>query len=823
MVVEFVKNETSLFAANRTSFESALIEKIEIEDLLSDKKAISYKRYLSRDERKYRKDAIDARIEYLKVGLLCSAENKSDVGASFEEGRSIEEETSVSNCQVQGERHPDKPVLAEDAPIAVILFAGGGGVEAGMVEAGIRPVIAVELDPDNPQLSSSIIEVHETNFSEYGCKMIRKTVQQVALEDFEGFPIEPDYLHSSNVCKNFSIAKKVKGDREQPEDIDAANAVVAAISKLKPKNFTLEQVPGFKHSESFKLICQCLKSKGYTFSWEVLNLADYGVPQVRQRLLLRAGYTEVISLPPITVRVGWYDAISAEIPQMKDSALLDEQQLSVSDWLSENAPLPLLVDRTGGRSEYRCRPGNLPAYTQIRSHFTDGKGANRNKFADIRLVDGTVKSLSIKGAAILQGFPDWYEFPSSAAVAGTIIGNSVPPSFAAKLFSRIKLTKLDDLLTTDSQEVQLVPTPLISSIEGTHNWINLHCGHSLNPDFFKPSWVDEALYKVSEGITRNTPSLTTGFTSARVLLTLIEEDTETQSRNGINPKIILEYLEKRKSGVEFPPVVLFFNKGKYYIGDGWHRYYAEKEMLSQSILAEVKYGTKRDAVLYSCGANANHGLRRSSEDKRKSVLTLLKDDEWSKFSNREIARRCGVDEGMVRKYRQTGAEIPHKRSTTCSKEVFPRQALISGDYPESWLALKEVTVTCRPDSETYIVVRDSAEITVCAKYIVEIPKPVIPINSVKQETKALSDAMGIPATGLPSVERNEGIPTEQQFEKIAKLQGGINQITENSSYLTEAQAIQLIDLINFGSLSEANLRNVLSKISIQLDKANARA
>ncbi|WP_223270024.1 hypothetical protein [Nostoc sp. 'Peltigera membranacea cyanobiont' 213] len=49
-----------------------------------------------------------------------------------------------------------KPVLADDAPIAVVLFGGGGGIEAGMVEAGIRPVIAVEFDPTKPDLSRAI-------------------------------------------------------------------------------------------------------------------------------------------------------------------------------------------------------------------------------------------------------------------------------------------------------------------------------------------------------------------------------------------------------------------------------------------------------------------------------------------------------------------------------------------------------------------------------------------------------------------------------------------------------------------------------------------
>lgn len=49
-----------------------------------------------------------------------------------------------------------KPVLPDDAPIAVVLFAGGGGIEAGMVQAGIRPVVALEFDPIQPDLSKAI-------------------------------------------------------------------------------------------------------------------------------------------------------------------------------------------------------------------------------------------------------------------------------------------------------------------------------------------------------------------------------------------------------------------------------------------------------------------------------------------------------------------------------------------------------------------------------------------------------------------------------------------------------------------------------------------
>ncbi|WP_242063468.1 hypothetical protein [Nostoc sp. FACHB-892] len=84
-----------------------------------------------------------------------------------------------------------KPVLPDDALIAIVLFAGGGGIEAGMVEAGIRPVIAVEFDPSKPDLSRAIAKTHHHNFSEYGCRIIQLTVQEVAQSGFIGFPRAP--------------------------------------------------------------------------------------------------------------------------------------------------------------------------------------------------------------------------------------------------------------------------------------------------------------------------------------------------------------------------------------------------------------------------------------------------------------------------------------------------------------------------------------------------------------------------------------------------------------------------------------------------------
>jgi DNA (cytosine-5)-methyltransferase 1 len=334
----------------------------------------------------------------------------------------------------------DKPKLKANAPIAIELFAGGGGIAAGMVQAGIRPVVAVEHDPTKPKLSQAIAHTHHRNFKEYGCRVIQSTVQEVQSSEFQGFPTRPDYLHASPVCSNFSQAHTAKAGIavESPDDLSAAQAVAQAIQQLRPRVFTLENVPRYQDSHSFAIILFTLESLGYKVNYQVVNMADYGLPQARKRLILVACQDVKLTLPPTSKKVGWYKAVAHLIPSMNDSHLLPKQQLALKQFLSINEPTPLLIERVCVRKLAKCKPGSEPANTILRSHFTDHKGCNRNKFADIWLPDGTVKSLSIEAAAILQGFPSWYEFPLQAATAGSIIGYSVPPSFAHQLFAHIQ-------------------------------------------------------------------------------------------------------------------------------------------------------------------------------------------------------------------------------------------------------------------------------------------------------------------------------------------------------------------------------------------------
>ncbi|MEA5603812.1 DNA cytosine methyltransferase [Nostoc sp. UHCC 0252] len=221
-----------------------------------------------------------------------------------------------------------KPTLPDDAPIAIVLFAGGGGIEAGMVEAGIRPVIAVEFDPSKPELSRAIAKTHHHNFSEYGCKIIQLTVQEVAQSGFIGFTRRPDYLHASPVCANFSQAHTAKAGKgiETADDLSAAIAIAEAIRQLQPRVFTLENVPRYQNSQSFSIILQVLESEGYLVDYNVVNMADFGLPQARRRLVLVASRGFRVALPTGATPCGWYEAIAHFIPGMPDSQLLPKQQ-----------------------------------------------------------------------------------------------------------------------------------------------------------------------------------------------------------------------------------------------------------------------------------------------------------------------------------------------------------------------------------------------------------------------------------------------------------------------------------------------------------------
>jgi hypothetical protein len=99
---------------------------------------------------------------------------------------------------------------------------------------------------------------------------------------------------------------------------------------------------------------------------------------------------------------------------------------------------------------------------------------------------------------------------------------------------------------------------------------------------------------------------------------------------------------------------------------------AYRQAGATEILADVRQGTRRDAVLFSVGATRRTTC--AAPTTRRAVLTLLNDEEWSKWSDREIARRCNVHHDLVGRLRPavTGGNASEPRTFTTKHALSPR-------------------------------------------------------------------------------------------------------------------------------------------------------
>ena len=171
---------------------------------------------------------------------------------------------------------------------------------------------------------------------------------------------------------------------------------------------------------------------------------------------------------------------------------------------------------------------------------------------------------------------------------------------------------------------------------------------------------------------------------ARLAVDRIRTDGATQPRAAIHEPTVAEYAEAIEAGVVLPPVTVFNDGGTYWLADGFHRVNATKRIGCLDIEVDLRVGTRRDAMLHSFGANATHGLRRTNDDKRRAIVAMLSDPDWSLMSNREIARVANVSHVFVASMRK---EFGQTVETLPPGAADPEPALapgrLSSDEPET--------------------------------------------------------------------------------------------------------------------------------------------
>lgn len=359
------------------------------------------------------------RCQVEKVGTAGAYKNKAKLlTADFEELW-----IDVDRLDVPGVL--PQPTTTPKTLTTVSLFSGMGGVDAGFKMAGFNPVASVEFDEENQEYSKDCERSHLINFPD--AKFYLEPVQGVA-----GKLPKCDILQTSPVCAHFSAAANMVGGmrEEQAEDLEMARATVQALRDCSPRYFMLEQVPGYVDSQSFEAISQALETNGYRYDYKILDLADYGVPQNRKRLILLAGRDRVWEFPKEQRRVGWKEAIAGI--QLEPCTLTRRQQLQLIKQVADyDLSQGLLIQRIG--MNIVVRRHNEPCFTITRSMFVDEKGASRSKVATVINSQG-IWNLPLRAIARLCGFPDWFHL---GKYAGQGLGYAVPPKFVKLLCSSL--------------------------------------------------------------------------------------------------------------------------------------------------------------------------------------------------------------------------------------------------------------------------------------------------------------------------------------------------------------------------------------------------
>ncbi len=292
------------------------------------------------------------------------------------------------------------------------LFAGCGGLALGVEQAGFEHAGVVEIDPhavaslrQNTNWPVYETDVRNLDYSRFG---------KVTL------------VSGGPPCQPFSVAGRHSGSRDRRDMFPEATR---AVTELEPLAFLFENVAGLvrpRFGLYFDRVLRALRraGPGYRVAHVAVNAADYGVPQIRQRVFI-VGFrvdTGVTWDPPIATheRDKWVTV---------SEALVD---LPDPERRPSNIPGHAFQPNAKSYPGHTGSPPDKPAKTlKAGVHGVPG-GENM-----LRRPDGSVRYFSIREAARLQTFPDQWHFSGAWTEAMRQIGNAVPVRLARAIAETI--------------------------------------------------------------------------------------------------------------------------------------------------------------------------------------------------------------------------------------------------------------------------------------------------------------------------------------------------------------------------------------------------
>ncbi|WP_184280167.1 DNA cytosine methyltransferase [Brevundimonas vesicularis] len=345
---------------------------------------------------------------------------------------------------------------------AAELFSGGGGLAVGLRDAGVRPVAAVEVD----RYAADTFALNHPDV-----KLFDRDIRTVTGKDLlDASPTRRiDILAACPPCQGFStLTSKYKRDDER-------NGLVAEVGRLAaealPQAIMMENVAGLAGRGKpilDRLIAQLI-DLGYVVRYEILQVADYGVPQRRKRLVLLAGLGFSIDMPKATHdrdgRNGLPRWRTVEDAILGHPAALDIQEAALLGGFA--ATNWHVVRRLGPENRARLAAteagthrSSLPIELRPKCHQNKPQGFG-NSYGRMRwdqpsstITAGCLspskgrfghpeqlRTISLREAALLQTFPKDYKFPSGKIDgACSVIGNALPCLFAQQIANQVKRT-----------------------------------------------------------------------------------------------------------------------------------------------------------------------------------------------------------------------------------------------------------------------------------------------------------------------------------------------------------------------------------------------